>query len=225
MSMRLTELNFDAWIEHAFAPEVRSQGNAWYFDDDPPWWDPPASAAVDHITRLFSDPQPPLKWFADSQIAQGLTYLFSISATGGKDWLSDPRVPVDKRLACVKSIFTLFERLFAPRCSADLSFMSRVAGAPLNTVCYMWWDEFIAIAHPDDPHHQALHDAALDVMEQTLRLPSIACQESALHGLGHWHLQFPERSETIIDGYLAENAQRDPRLQLYARSAKSGCVL
>lgn len=223
--MRLTDLDFDSWIEHAFAPEVRVGRPAWYFDDDCPWWDPPAAIAVDHITRLFSDPEPPLAWFADSQIAQGLTYLFSISATGGKDWLSDPSVATDKRLACVRSIFSLFAHLFAPRCSADLAFMSTVAGAPLNTVCYMWWDEFIAIAHPGDPHYHVLHEAALDVMDGTLRLPSIACQEAALHGLGHWHLQFPGRCEAIIDGYLAENAQRDPRLQLYARSARSGCVL
>ncbi|MDF3076102.1 MAG: hypothetical protein K0S54_3769, partial [Alphaproteobacteria bacterium] len=101
--MKLTDLSFDFWIEHAFAPAVRVGRNAWFFDDDCDWWDPPASVAVGHITRLFADPVPPLQWFADAQIAQGLTYLFSISATGGKDWLSDPGTPLEQRLACVRS--------------------------------------------------------------------------------------------------------------------------
>jgi hypothetical protein len=222
--MLLTDLSFDAWIEHAFAPAVRIGRNAWFFDDDCPWWDPPPSVAVAHITRLFEDPVPPLQWFADAQIAQGLTYLFSISATGGKDWLSDPTTPLDQRVACVRSIFTLFEQLFAPRCTNDLAFMSMQAGAPLNGVCYMWWDEFIAIAQPGDRHFDTLHEAALDVMAATLQLQSPACQEAALHGLGHWHLQFPKRTEEIIAAYLATNPGLDPKLTVYARSAQSGCV-
>ncbi len=223
--MKLTELSFDAWIEHAFGREVRIGRNAWFFDDDCDWWDPPAAIAVDYIARLFADPQKPLSWFAEAQIAQGLTYLFSISATGGKDWLSDRTTAFDRRLACVRAIFTLFERLFAPRCSAALSHLSEAPAGTLNCVCYMWWDEFIAIAHPDDPHFQALHEAALDVMEKTLRLESPACQEAALHGLGHWHLRFPARSAEIIDDYLKASPQLDPRLLAYARLAKSGCVL
>jgi hypothetical protein len=223
--MRLTDLSFDNWIEHAFAPEIRLGRNAWFFDDGCDWWEPQPAIAVDYITRLFAAPLTPLAWFADAQIAQGLTYLFSISATGAKDWLSDPSTPLEKRAACVRSIFTLFEQLFAPRCSDHLGFMSTAAGPPLNTVCYMWWDEFIAIAHPGDAHYQALHDAALEVMAQTLRLPSIACQEAALHGLGHWHHQFPARCEEIVVRYLADNPQLDARLTSYARAAKSGCVL
>ena len=224
-TMLLTDLSFDAWIEHAFAAEVRSGRNPWFFDDDCDWWDPPAPIAVAHITRLFADPQKPLHWFADAQIAQGLTYLFSISATGAKDWLSDPSTPVEKRLACVHSIFTLFERLFAPRCSAALSHLSEAPAGTLNCVCYMWWDEFIAIAHPDDRHFQTLHEAALDVMEKTLRLNSPACQEAALHGLGHWRGQFSARVEDIVSGYLAANPHLESRLQRYASAARSGCVL
>jgi hypothetical protein len=223
--MLLTDLPFDAWIEHAFGREVRIGRNAWFFDQDCDWWDPPAPLAVAHITRLFHDPVPPLQWFAEAQIAQGLTYLFSISATGGKDWLSDPTTPLKQRLACVRSILPLFERLFAPRCSDALSHLSEAPAGTLNVVCYMWWDEFIAIAHPDDRHFQTLREAALEVMEKTLRLNSAACQEAVLHGLGHWHRQFPARTAEIIDAYLGANSQLDPRLASYARSARSGCVL
>lgn len=40
---------------------------------------------------------------------------------------------------------------------------------------------------------QALHCAALDVLATILNFGSLACTESALHGLGHWHRAFPER--------------------------------
>lgn len=54
--MRLTDLSFDDWIEHAFGPEVRIGRNPWHFDDDCPWWDPQPAVAVDYISRLFAAP-------------------------------------------------------------------------------------------------------------------------------------------------------------------------
>src|SRR6516225_7793639 len=38
--MRLTNLSFEEWIEHAFSREVHIQQAAWYFDPDHDWWDP-----------------------------------------------------------------------------------------------------------------------------------------------------------------------------------------
>jgi hypothetical protein len=45
------------------------------------WWDPEPAVAVAYLTRLFECPEPALRWYSDSQIAQGLTYLVSTSAT------------------------------------------------------------------------------------------------------------------------------------------------
>ena len=47
-----------------------------------------------------------------------------------------------------------------------------------------------------------MHDPdILQVMESTLQLDSIACRESALHGLGHWQHQYPQRVGEIIDKF------------------------
>src|SRR6478609_5677279 len=73
--MRLTNLSFEDWIEHAFSREVRIQQAAWYFDPNHDWWDPKPVEAVAYLTRLFEDPERSLCWFSDDQIAQGLTYL------------------------------------------------------------------------------------------------------------------------------------------------------
>jgi hypothetical protein len=44
-------------------------------------------------------------------------------------------------------------------------------------------------------------------MATVLDLESLACTESALHGLGHWHRAYPERVEGLIDGFLARRRE------------------
>ncbi len=63
------------------------------------------------------------------------------------------------------------------------------------------------------------------VMQRVLALDALACQESALHGLGHWHLRYPAEVEGAIDAFLERRPQLDPRLRQYAFSARRGCVL
>ena len=82
-----------------------------------------------------------------------------------------------------------FHQLFAPRCTPHLSHLSEVTAGTLNCVCYMWWDEFPCIALPSDPNLPRLSGTALTTMEHILGLGSLACQESALHGFGHWQRQ------------------------------------
>ena len=85
--MRLQKLSFDDWLDHSFGREVRFQQSPWYFDPEHDWWDPPPAEAVSYLTRLFEDPETALQGFADSQIAQGLTYLANTSASGDNRWL------------------------------------------------------------------------------------------------------------------------------------------
>jgi hypothetical protein len=89
----------------------------------------------------------------------------------------------------------------------------------------MWWDEFPCIALPGDPHLSLLHDSALRTMKRILNLGSLACQESALHGLGHWQHTHASQVAAIIDGFLAARPELDPPVVIYARSARCGCVL
>jgi hypothetical protein len=223
--MRLTSLSFEEWIEHAFSHEVRIQQAAWHFDPDEDWWDPKPMEAVAYLTRLFEDREGSLHWFSDDQIAQGLTYLVGTSASGDNGWLSAIEVPVEARVRCVEAIGKLFDPLFAPRCTLHLSHLCEVAAGTLNCVCNMWWDEFPCIALPRDPNLRRLSGTALTTMEQILGLASLACQESALHGLGHWQGQHAGDVARIIDRFVASHAELDPRLLAYASAARCGCVL
>ena len=218
------DLSYEAWIEHAFGHEVRMHGNAWYFDDDPDWWNPDPATALACFTRLFTTSQQSLAWFSDAQIALGFTYLLSTSASGDNGWFYSREVPTPARLECIGAIHLLFADLFAERCAPVLGHLSE-EGRPLNTCCYMWWDEFPCLALADDPDHDRLHEAAVDVMRQTLALDSVACQEAALHGLGHWARHKPFGIEAAIDDYLADGREKRPELVTYAQSARCGCVL
>lgn len=223
--MRLQTLTFDDWLEHSFGREVRFQQAPWYLDAEHDWWDPPPDEAVSYLTRLFEDPEPALLGFADSQIAQGLTYLVNTNAGGDNQWLCSPDVSVDDRVRCVASIAALFAKLFEPRCAPRLSHLSEADPTALNGVCYMWWDAFPSLALPEDPALPTLHARALHTMERILQLKSIACQESALHGLGHWQRDYSEKVIHIVDGFCESHSAADPRLSAYAQSARCGCVL
>jgi hypothetical protein len=220
--VRLTDLSFEQWIEHAFSREVRHQRNPWFFDPDPDRWDPIPVQAVDYLARLFEEPDRHLEWFTDAQIAQGLTYLVSTSASGDNGWLYSTEAPTADRLHCIEATASLFEKLFAPRCTPTLSHLSE-SGGPLNGVCYMWWDEFPCVALAVDPDRNTLHTAVLRTLDRILRMPSLPCQESALHGLGHWQQEYSGEVQRIIDDYEAK--PQDAKLHLYAQSARSGGVL
>lgn len=62
-------------------------------------------------------------------------------------------------------------------------------------------------------------------MERTLRLSSIACQESALQGLEHWEHAYPEQIHKIIDEFLERETLNDSGLHQYALAAREGIVL
>jgi hypothetical protein len=222
--MRLRNLSFQEWIEHAFGREVRFQQSPWYFDPHRDWWDPSPRQAIVHFTMLFENPQPLLEDFADSQVAQGLTYLLDTMACGDNGWFSSPTVPLVERVRCVNAIGSFFDKLFKPRCTAHLSHLSGAEAGPLNVVCYMWWDTFPSLALAEDISLPILHDATITTMERILHLDSIACQESALHGLGHWQREHEERISGIIDKFC-ESPSIDPQLLAYAKSARCGCVL
>ncbi len=95
----------------------------------------------------------------------------------------------------------------------------------MNSVCYMWWDIILLAGQLDDQARNELDQTILQVMDSTLQLDSIACQESSLHGLGHWHLYYPGQVKGIIQGFLQQNKVLPENLRSYALSALNGCVL
>ena len=217
------DLSFDDWVLHVFDHPVTDP--AWHWGPDAPYWRGPPAAIVAHLTRLFEDPLPPLEGFTDAELNKGFWYIASNGLSDYMFALSDASVPLDARLRCVRALSVLYRDLFAPRCSPHLSHLDEPGVGDLNGVCYMWWDICPIGGPPADPGHDAINRAALDVMAAALELEAIACQESALHGLGHWHPEYAGETAAIIGRFLATHAALRPELVTYARSARAGCVL
>ncbi|MBZ0285589.1 MAG: hypothetical protein K8L97_32965 [Anaerolineae bacterium] len=119
----------------------------------------------------------------------------------------------------------MYEKVFFKRCSPHLSHVTEQEANPINLVCYMWWDLMPIYGQPQKKGRQPIDEACLQVMEKTLALDSSACQESALHGLGHWKMYYPERIASIIDSFITSHPDLRPELREYALRAKQGYVL
>jgi hypothetical protein len=105
----------------------------------------------------------------------------------------------------------------------------------------MWWDLFWHLfalwRDPDfvrkipEPYRlqvaneNEIDEACISVMETTLELPSVACQESALHGLGHWGEFQKERCRGVIASFLERHQDVRPGLRKYALQAQEANLL
>lgn len=217
----LTDLTFDDWVEHVFAHAVPFHGQAWYFEPDCDWWDPTPEQAVAHFTRLCATPGQLTEQFSDGQIAQGFWYLLNNASMHA---LIDASVPLAGRTEAVRLMAQVFRNVFQPRCAPVLSHLDEAGANALNTICYMWWDILPLFAEPGGHRPNPIDDACLSVMRETLALANPACQESALHGLGHWAGAYPLFVAGAIDDFLTAQPNLRPELKAYALAARSGCV-
>lgn len=201
---------FEEWVVAVFDPTA-----------DDPW--PPPSQELAHLTRLFTDPVTALDGCTDDEIGIGLWSVLDSGGAATALALAEASLPLDERIACIRQIATVYRELFVPRCAERLGHLSEEAGR-LEMTCYMFWD-IAAIGGPaGEREGNLIEDAVLDVLEGALRLEHAACQESAIHGLGHRVTRHPERAPALLDRWLRTGPIRDERLRAYAESARSGCV-
>ena len=212
-------LDFAEWVQYLFdnPPDYR------WFDRITAWDDLPSGVLVRYLTRLFMEAGTVLAPFSDVQINQTLWFLVGEGSDGA--WvLFDEAVPWAERRACLEATIALFTDCFLTRCTPTLSHLDEPASA-LNSICYMWWDLFPTWGAPEDPRRAELDALVLSLLERILELPSDACRESALHGLGHWMSHYPERVVGIVDAWLRRQPEIRPALRTYALAARCGCVL
>lgn len=221
--MRITSLPWNEWVLLVF--DHAGEGPEWYWEADAPWWDGPAAVTLEYLTRLFSEPLAVLSEFSDAQLNRGFWYLLGSSGDNYPQVLADETLPVDARIRCLDAMPRVFRDIFAARCTPHLSHLDEPGAGVLNSACYMWWDIITFFAAPERPERRPVDMAALEAMRRTLEIGHVACQENALHGLGHWARQYPAEVQSIIDGFLRTQADARPELLTYARSARVGCVL
>jgi hypothetical protein len=183
--------------------------------------------ACELLTALFENPTILTPRFSDAQINQGLYFLASADSSDYNSSLLEAGVPWELRERGLRSIYTLYRDLFAVKCTGFSG--QRKAGSepenPLNTLCYMWWDITSLAWNTGKPDAAHVDAVILSVLQDTLRLPSLACQNGALHGLGHLNESLRPQATAIIDDYLAQNRSLPKELRAYAKEARKGGVL
>jgi hypothetical protein len=245
---------FDDWLRYVFdRPVPEEPGEAWYWRDHA-YWDSYAEPAtiVRYLGALFEAAPALLQPYSDGQVAQGLGYLINNSLSNYMFPLMDPDVAWAERRRAIRAMYLIFERLFDPKCSPSLAHTDADPSTnPLNGVCFMWWDVCPLRGHfgpsPEedfilpteelfdpgprvDPHAAELEAEVLRILERTLVLKNVACQEAALHGLGHRHYAHAASVESIVDAYIHRRLPTWPSdeageaLRGYALAARVGMV-
>ncbi len=188
-------------------------------------WEIDPTNTVEQMGQLFRSSGKLIQTYT----ADALNTMFwcLLGELGPPNLLFREDIPLQARINCITAIEHVFTDLFAKNCTEKLSYLLKDPDpemSPLNSICYMWWDLFPSWGAPDQPHLQKIDEAILEVMAKTLQIPHIACQESAIHGLGHWHLNCASKTEPIIDQFLATATNSPTDLLNYAKYARQGCV-
>jgi hypothetical protein len=162
--------------------------------------------------------------FGEEATAEAIWHLYSDSGSGQVYWCVLDKSLGPLRVEFIHSIKTLYTDCFLPRCSRFYSHIDQgpEPARPLNGVCYMLWD--LSVEGPALNGDMEMLDASLDMLKFALALPSTACQESALHGLGHLAYRHKDHTVPIVEEYLKRD-DLSTELRDYAQAARVGYVL
>ena len=154
----------------------------------------PDNTTFQRLAEVFETPAGSLARYSDERTAQA---LWDLSSNVFCD-LGRPPGDWDLHIRVFKSFGVLFREFFAVRWEPALGHMDE--GGALNGICYMWWDlGWYFIPDPD----------MLAMLRSILAIDHVACQESALHGLGHWCKRgndTSKQSSTISSGGIQKPA-------------------
>ncbi|MCX5658151.1 MAG: hypothetical protein NTW19_00315 [Planctomycetota bacterium] len=210
------------WIAHVFDHPVGDP--AWHWSFDAPNWHGSAEETSVFIAETFEQSGELLAGFTDAQLNQGLWYLVSGACSHFMRDLVEPKVPLPIRLRALRSFLPLFEQVMAVRCSPHLSALDEGPSNPLNATCCMWWDILPIMGTIGEPERHEFDAEVMSLFPRLLDIAHDACRESALHGLGHWHLYYPNL-ESVVDEFLARATGLRSELVHYAKCARNGMVL
>ena len=186
-------------------------------------WPETPETVVGHIAETFEHSGELLSRFSDEQLNQGFWYLFWKGPPDFMGSLLDEEVPLACRRRALRSFAPLFDQVMVERCSSHLSHLEK-ATTPLNSACYMWFDEVLDRFNPKRLLKAQLETDLIGTLRVILAVPHDACRESALHGIGHWVRHYPQLAD-MADQLLSGTPGLRPELIAYAEFARVGDVL
>ena len=220
---------FNEWVSFVFdRPVAPRWEEEWCWEDSAEAeferWAVNPTLNVIRLTHLFRTPAA-LAPFTRDQIGQGLSFLMCPSPYNFGEELYEPTVERGVRLSCIAATPLFFADYLAGQCPRTKVTYRAHDTDELERVCFMWWDPW-----PDRGRNEpgadsaAVDSAVLDALAAIGRLRSVACAESALHGLGHRYETSPERVDGIVADMLSHSSEWPRELVEYAAAARRGAV-
>ncbi len=189
-------------------------------------WNDPENELVS-LTDYFSNSEFWLRTYSTDEYARAVWHLAGTASYDFFRPVFDPAIEWSIREAAILAVTPLFENFFTKYCTPKCSHgtVRAIPGENINLICYMFWD--ICPLHPDmcDDQDHAYTDSCFDVLARILAIDHVACQEAALHGLGHWAHRHGDRSAAIINRALRAPRPVPEVLESYARRAMVGDVM
>lgn len=212
-------MNYEEFVDFLF--QRHEEDKEWYFAEDfvPPKLN--SETQVLYARQIFKNAEAYAKTFTERQFCLGLTYLINPAASWHCYSYLEPSVDEAVRLSVFDSMYDVFSFVFNQRCREAVSNRADLSSATYGYMCYMWWDVFPRHGVPFEAHLQETDRAIQRLLAKQLTLQSVACKESALHGLGHWHAAFSDFVEKTIAGASLEIPES---LKEYAKRARIGDV-
>jgi hypothetical protein len=161
---------------------------------------------------------------SERQIVFGLNSIFNSNYSEiCHDLIVTPARP-EARLHAINSIYDLYARFFALRCTPVL--FRDQTGSSLEGFHFMIWDFSAVLRWASIFDERSKSWPFLDVLERVLYIPHNGCIQSALHGFGHAIYQREEDNvvPSIIDRFLTSTPGLLPELRLYALAARTGQI-
>tara|TARA_B100001989_G_scaffold252666_1_gene235562 strand:+ start:1663 stop:2322 length:660 start_codon:yes stop_codon:yes gene_type:complete len=213
---------YDEWIVSLFDHD-EAKGD-WRWQDDAELLDIPKEFIADYIIQLNQDMLALRDKYNKWQLVYGLDAVYNVNCA---DYIFDFRdgpSTTQKKVEVIRSLKELYSECFFKLCRPLLGHLSEQQNE-LEGFCYMFWDLTPLHYFEENKDKEILYKEVSEVIEFALTLDSFACQESALHGLGH--LIIPEyypKAKDIIQNYIDRNINADPRIVKYAQAAKTGMI-
>jgi hypothetical protein len=217
---------FDQWIKEIFDRPVEEEWHASYHRR---WLEQLPALGLAFVAKLFENPPAYLSGYSDEQIDQGICIIVSPLCSDHFCYVAEGNIDLALRKRCIRSLENLSRELFAPRCSDNVWIYTK----PLNHICDMLWDIVVYGTNSTDwnsdralwgVRNPEIDKELLNTLSRILVIPSIACQQSALHGLGHL-VDFSGLGSSVIQRYLDEHPDLRSDLREYALGALTGEVM
>jgi len=231
-------MQFDQWITFFFdrpVPDDNFVRDYTFFEAADP------SRVIEYMTALFTDFPKLITHYTLPQINQAIWSMFGCNFDL-KQYLFDRKVPIEKRLTCVRSMYHVYA-----------GYVAKSTIEEMENCFFMWWDIlgesfWMRYYHQTDPEEftrlleeasgeparfydltkldeddWSVFDVMCETLEKILKLEDERTQTYALHGLGHLH---HPKVMTIVDEYISRHGSEfTPEGKLWIEQCRNGSVM